>query len=303
MYIFSQDEDLTKCEIINIDNEETLRISNDNFTKIAVKQKLPIKYVVLKESEKGELAINGKNYRMKQAEYVYFETHVANSQNTLKADSNIKNLINTFGNKKSKEIFKNMENNQGERRQTRQIFTYEEQILPKFNDTEVINEIYRLDDIFGTEIIEEFQQVEYDDVDLHESLRKYYEKDKVVILLLDCLIKALERKRVSLKYIDEIFISGCSNFSNFIEPHLFKGYFTDLGKDKMVTIAYILFLMLNDYNVLADELPKFNYDHARLFQILKSIGCTYNKKTMKYKLVKAPKATVVQKKGGGGLRR
>lgn len=298
MYIFAQKEDLEDCEIVNIENQETLRITTENFEKIAVKQKLPVKFAVLERSSDGQYTVDSQSYRLKQANYVYFETHIASRRSTNKAESSMKNLIETFGNKKSKEIYKNMENNQSERRHTKQVFTYEEQILPKFNNTENIEEIYTLVNIFGSELVQELEQVDYEMVDLHESIQKYFGKDKVAVLLLDCFYKVFDKPRIHLKYIDEIFIYGCSSFGSFIEPHLFKGYFTDLGRDKMVAIAYILILMVNDYNVLADDLPRFSCDTSRLSQILKVIGCTYNKKTLKYKLVKAPRSEVTQKRGG-----
>lgn len=292
MYVFPDTKLTTKIEIEN----GSLIQSTDTYKKVSKKQDTPATFYVLKESKNGDLSIDNVKYQIKKAEYHFFETIIESERKETKED-NIESLIAAFGNKRSKEIYKERKN-RVQAMKNDKVYFFEEQILPAFNaNAEKPEDIYKLEDLFTEEIVVKFKTIEYKKEDLHELIRLYdINKFHVHLLLMDCILKAMEKKKLNPNHLSKSFIGGCAVFQDFLEDFMMNRSFTDIGRDKMAILFYILLLMVNNYNAHFDTFPKFRFESDKVILILKKIGCIYHDKTKVVSLVNKPVTEVEFKK-------
>lgn len=299
MILFPATRNTDNFELVNLGDDQHLMYRNENYEKISYKQRLPVKFYVMEEQPDGKLCLDGISYNLQKAEVHGFKIKPSNSRKTKTKQntSTLTGLYDAFGNKKAKASMDKRSTTQQPK--TKVEFLYEEQILPKFNQTVKISEIYVLAEIFPNMDIVGLNKIEFNKFDLHENIQKFYDPDlKPQLFLIDCIYKTLEQKKINMFFLRKKLIKGGKIFAEFLASVLHDEILTDINRDRLIVLCYILILMVNNFSLNLKEVPRFGCDEEKIRQFLKTIGCNTAKKSQVAKLKKAPQVFTRQSKRG-----
>ncbi|KAM0674504.1 hypothetical protein GVAV_002119 [Gurleya vavrai] len=259
------------------------------------------KFFVFTENNNGSYKINDKNYQAKEAKMYHIIPKTEEKDEKIKEneqENTIENLIESFGNKKSKKLFKEYKERQKTTRENKKNYTYEEQLLPNFEqDAKSIKDIYKTENIFPKAMITSFASIKYNENDLHLDLKNIFKEEfDIEFLILDCIYKLIDKKKIFASSLNSYFINGCDSFSDYVKEFIGDRFVTDKAKDKLAMLAFVLLLIVNDFKIKFEELPKFKYDNSKIIMMLKTLGCNYSDKTGFVKLARVPTSEVVFKR-------
>lgn len=281
MFIFPTPKTKHSYTIEKDNNKTSLTFKSPNYIQKSQQQNLPIKYLLMEDSKTGPLTFQNRTYKISNSSYHFFEIKTP-TRDLLQNE----NLIEAFGNKKSKKLRTTL------KRQSEPPQHYDEQIIPEFNTTaHNLEEIYDLNLLFPPDLIEEFKEVQFDISDLHEEVQSFFSGSfKVHLLFLDCICKVLERRFINCK----IFINGCENFFDTLDVS--DKVLSDKSRDRLVCVAYVLILIICRFEVDFERIPKFKNDRDRVMMFLRVIGCGFSEKSGVVRLIKKPQVQSVQKR-------
>ncbi|KAM0678118.1 hypothetical protein BDAP_001377 [Binucleata daphniae] len=283
-----------------LDNDVLLQ-HNEHKTQYLLKPyDVDANFYVLTTDEKGKYNINNKNYTIKKAKMCYTALKAAEDEKIKHEETNytIETLIDSFGNKKAKKIYKSYKDQEKRKPEQKIIYTYEEQIVPTYNiNAKEVKDIYTLEDIFGSDVINEIKKTDIKSQNLHESIQEKYDETYMLeFVLLDCIVKFLERRKIFVLHLGTIFIVNIEALNNFFATFVENKFCTDKSKDKLAMIAYVLLLKINNYKIKYDDVIKLRYEKSKIVAMFKSLGCTYNDNSGNFSLTKAPAAEILQKR-------
>lgn len=250
------------------------------FEMKSFKQKIPMKFYVLKQCNDGKLCIDNINYNYTKAEVHSFTVSRTYSQKIIDKP---RDLINPT--RDTKTPYERVT-----RPANKPNFSYEEQILPPFRDTSIISDIYNLSDMFP---YFDLESIDFNMMDMHQDTQKYYDPDYIPhLFFIDCIYRTLERNKINLFSLRKKLILGSERYVQFIEDIMCKEVLPDIERDRLIVLCYILILMVKKFKVNFDEFPAFKCDEGKILQMLKAIGCVRGKnKIVKLKSAPIKKAT------------
>lgn len=290
MFIISNNKKDSSFEVSKTNNLYVIKNNDEEIIHEAIEENSPVGYFTIKMDTQQTAFLTEE---FEPAKFFTIETKYEQPKKDVYVDNTTlyHNLINDFGDKKSKEILSkrgmvsyiNKENI---------TFNVENQILPNYNkDATSIKDCYSLNYMFPEQIIQEFIDCDIPVEDLSDFIRPMYNEDyRVYYLVLDCIYKTLDSKLVL-----ESNLSYYRFFYDSIKGFLSNRRISLLEKDKLAAKFYIILLMVSGYTSKLELLPRFGTTATKLNILLKMIGCTVSKSGL-VKLEILPKDTYTTKK-------
>lgn len=275
-----------------------LHFKNTNYEKISIKQPLPVQYYIMESNTNGSFSINSVRCNLKKAEVHYFKVKPTQAYETekLQEHTRVQDLILTYGNKKSKTMVNKPSTTPISAAKIS--FAYAEQILPKYNDTLIVENIYQLNEMFPDIEMALLHKINFTSTDMHENLQVFFNPDyKAQLFLVDCIYKTLEKRKINIFYLKKQLIRGNKIYIDFLEDLMYNEAVTDINRDRLIILCYVLLLMVNKYKFEFEKFPKFGYDENTVKRFLKTIGCNINKQSRTVILKKAPDGYSKQNRG------
>lgn len=263
---------------------------NTNFETIGykgVETNVPCTYYVVESSE-GVIDMSGAT----EAKMITFET--VYETGVSHAESNVDDLILTFGSKKNISIMKKRHIDGIRNKNFGAKFIGKTQILPPVNeDAKNVGEYFLLENMFPSNVLESFSKIDMASVELHSDLKKLRQskEHKIHFLLADCMIKLLERKYITNDCLND---SVYRSFFEVIEDEIEVRRLTALCRDKLIVLCYILILEIEGFSVSYGALPDFKLPSEKVINMFKSIGCSVSPSGDVFKLVGKPKHVLVR---------
>ncbi|KAI5153608.1 hypothetical protein ENBRE01_3206 [Enteropsectra breve] len=243
-----------------------IEASNDPIAYKATETNSPVNYLCFKKGIEGHISRDSL-----QPAKIFSVESIYERKEVNEMTSNYDALVNEYGDKGARDRMKKREMGQNSRAQVIR-FNVENQLLPDFNrDAENIRDIYSIELLFSSAVLESFEAVDVDEIELAYYLKRFDvepEQQKHLVAL-DCLYKAL-----TVKFIrPDTLPSHCLAFYSDIQEELANNRISTLAKDRFVVKFYIILLMINDYKLKYDDIPKFEMNKPKIVSILKAIGC------------------------------
>lgn len=196
-------------------------------------------------------------------------------------DTSYKNLISDFGDKRSKsKLNKNIFVSYTQKDSI--TFNVENQILPPYNrDAESPREAYSIEYMFSDKVLDGFSSMEgYEELDdyvknlqnelgISEGTKDGMES---YVFAMDCIYKTLQSKTVY-----ERLLRDYPFFYDEIKDTLVKSRLTPLMRDQLIVKFYIMLLIVSDYELKFEEIPRFFASREKIQSFLKIIGCSISK--------------------------
>lgn len=246
----------------------------------AMEARQPVQYLCGVHTDgKTILTKNLEQSKMLAVETIY------EGERTAVQDASYNKLIDDFGDKGSRERAKRREIGTLSRVQAVQ-FNVENQVLPEFDHTaDDVRNVYKLELLFSGETIKCFGKMHIDFSDLCYLVKKHSinDRNRVILMAIDCLYKVVAAKNMAA--VPDIY----RFFTREISDGILNGRLSLLTKDRLVVKTYILLLMVNNYKMHYDDVPKFDIGKSKVMGMLRAIGCKIESDTVI--LHKLPQAT------------
>ncbi|KAM0688674.1 hypothetical protein COBT_000075 [Conglomerata obtusa] len=292
----------TKKEEFKLHKENGTRLLANDRCKIPrhlEQVKTAPNYFIIKENDNGKFVLENTSYSVNKAEIYTItlrqpETVIEKHETPATMDS----LIQSFGNKKAKLLYQGFRETEKRKVNQQIYYTFEEQILPVFDgNAKKPEDIYKIQDMFPATLLDALLKVDYNVTMIHADLQRDFDVHySLEFLILDCIYKLFDRKKINILYLHTSFITGCESFCDFLQDYVSGKFLTDKARDRLAMIAYVLILIINDYKIKLDALPKFKYETLKIVTMMKSLGCVYNEKSGMFILTKAPVLEIQQKR-------
>ncbi|KAF7683328.1 hypothetical protein TCON_1461 [Astathelohania contejeani] len=281
MYIIPNLKASPKLELIDTGRKNIFTYTTPNITFRSKPTKTEVNYFVAEIEEYGDIGeLNIKKILKAEIHVFSIEENdtLEPTQEISKSTNGFDNLLLNFGTKRVRDAI-NKRDIDVSKRKIRVGITgdIKEQILPIINDTENIKEIYLLENLFSDDILKPLKECKkaLHSFSLHSELLKYSTKEefKTQILLLDGLYKTLDRKFVTTQFMESTFFTVCRPMIAMIEVYVENRRLSDLGRDRLIVLSYILLLMVNEFKMELKDFPKFSLKGNKMEEILKLLGC------------------------------
>ncbi|KMV66308.1 hypothetical protein M970_040990 [Encephalitozoon cuniculi EcunIII-L] len=236
----------------------------------------PCSYYVVESS--GDVLDFGK---ASEAKIVVFETVYETGLSH--KETNLEELIFSFGNRKYVEYLKRKEIDGYSKRLFMPKLKYKNQILPPIDEEASSPEKrFVLEKMFPADVLESFSKIKLDSVLLHPDLMGLRQnmRYKTHFLLADCIIKLMEKKYVTNDCLSD---SGYSSFFVMVKDEVENGRLTPLCRDRLAVLCYILFLQIEGFCVKYKLLPDFKFSKKKVVNIFNLMGFPYHLKTDVFK--------------------
>lgn len=243
----------------------------DNLKYSSIEDNSPVQYFCSKHSPDG---IFSKQH-LSPARHFSIQMIYEKDPSLMREEfTSYKNLIHDFGDKRSKSrISKNTFVSYVQKDPI--TFNVENQILPSYNrDAESPREAYSIEYIFTDNVLNGFSSMDgYDELDDYtRNIQKDIEGMDSYIFAIDCLYKTL-----SNKFVNERILRDYPFFYEEIKGGLVKSRLTPLVKDQLIIKFYVLLLIVSDYELNFEEIPRFFSSREKIQTFLKILGCNVTK--------------------------
>jgi hypothetical protein len=287
MFIISNYKTDIPFKVSKKNNVLMLESNKNNIKYISTEKNSPVNYFCLKRDPNCRLLeLNTKDLieaKMFVVETI-FEKESKKEEDEINKKTGYFNLIENFGDKKSKNRLKKIDGNRASSKETA-VFNIENQILPKFDkEAEDPKDVYSLELMVEEVTFQKIDEFEIDINYLNDNVRVIYERlegsntlnhsNKNIIVALDCYYKILESERININIFED---KGF--FIEEIRNELYSGKLPKLSKDKVVVKVYILLLILNNFEMKLDDIPKFGLELSKVLSMLRIVGCTITRGT------------------------
>lgn len=288
MFILSNYNQKAPFKVSKSNNLDVIESQVNNLTFFSIEKNSPVQFFCIKHNTSGTFSRD----ELIPAKYFTVET-VFEKDAVKKVDSahTYNNLITAFGDKKSKErVAKRGLVSYAPKESI--TFNIENHLIPPFNkEAESPRDAYCVDLMFDKELVDRFEAMRVDTSNLSDFVRPIYTPDqKKNMLILDCIFKML-----SERVIGERLLGRYRFFYLSIRDDLVKGRLPTLLRDKYIIKFYVILLIVSDFEVNLEQVPKFLLTQEKVVAFLKMIGCTINKDGL-VRLERLPKDTFTTKK-------
>lgn len=276
MFIISNYKHRTPFKISKKNNVYSLESNLEDIRFRATEENSPVNFFFIKKSTNSDVFETSdlKEAKLFIVETIYEKSEKVCEEEEILTRGGYLNLIENFGDKKSKNKIKKTESIKTYKETA--VFNIENQILPAFDrEATQISDAYSLKLMIKDSTFQHINESELILGDLtayclmlHGRINNLTSIDKNNLLALDCFYRALSSERIN----PSIFESK-EYFYNEIKDLLYSGKLPSLAKDKIVAKAYILILMLNQFETSMNDLPNFGMNSSKIISILKIIGC------------------------------
>lgn len=257
-----------KVSITN--NLYNIKTELDNLQYSAIEDNSPVQYFCSKHNSDGVFSKEDIAAARHFTVQMLFEKDPSQLREEF---TSYKNLIHDFGDKKSKSrLNKNTFVSYVQKDPI--TFNVENQILPSYNKSaESPKEAYSIEYMFSDNVLSGFSSMEgFDELDDFIKNIQNVEGMECYIFALDCLYKTLINKTVNERHLcDYLF------FYDEIKDSLVKSRLTPLLKDQLIVKFYIMLLIVSDYELNLEEIPRFFSSREKVQTFLKIIGCSITK--------------------------
>ncbi|KAK6089596.1 hypothetical protein P3W45_001362 [Vairimorpha bombi] len=285
MYILSNlnIEDDLKFEITDNNDSCRFEASIDNIKIVGQERKMSCNFFVFENANDSDTVIKLRNIvpaKLIECEVVY-ETGIVQN------DYNRTDLIRSFGSKKTIERMKTIEAD-GYLKTSTMKFNNKSQILPKVQGTDKLTECFLLEDMFNKDILSIFQDINFEEIDLLDDTKRFYDgtpNHRLRILLLDGLLKLVNFKFVTEDVFDN---SPYSCLIDLVKEEIENRRLPKMTRDKIIIKIYILILQIQEGKVKLCSVPTFNLKVENVLEYFRLLGCVYNKNNDEIKLVAKP---------------
>lgn len=270
-------------EISRINERMFLEANIENVIYKGTEASVPCNYYVVESSDNNIINMNN----VMRSRIIVFE--IIYETGVTYAESNIDDLILSFGSKKSIDMINKREINGRLKKTTGARFTSKTQILPPINeDAKDIREYFTLENMFPKDVLGNFSEIDMDSIALHPDLINFKQniKYKKHFLLVDCIIKLMEKKYITSDCLSD---TEYSSFFKTIKEEVEGRRLTPLCRDRLAILCYILLLEVEGFSVSYRSLPNFKFSKEKIINMFKSIGCSFSPAKGIFKLVGKPR--------------
>ncbi|EOB14657.1 hypothetical protein NBO_19g0010 [Nosema bombycis CQ1] len=274
---YDQNVDL---ELKKIDEKSYIEGNFNNIKYRGSQHDHPVNFLVIESVDSQTISFKNAQEAPFYIMEVVYETGIQHEE------SNVAELVKSFGTKKSMTIMKNTEIH-GRLKSTVTVIDSKTQIIPPVNkNAESPLDSFLLEDIFSPEVLTHFESLDIEDIRLQKEMSPFNHKDKVRFLLADALVKVLKFKYYTRDMLEstpyeiimELFIDDID--------HRRIG---KLARDRLLIILYILLLQIEGGVIETRIIPSFNMGHKEVIQLFKVLGCIYNERKKEVKWLYKPK--------------
>lgn len=272
MFILANSKEGVSFKIAKKNNRTMLSYTNSiddeslPITYTAIELRSPVQYFCFTNFVNSSLSTS----LLEQASLL--EMTVECEQNLIQEqDKNWEDLINEFGDKKSKERVKRRIAEPSKPTQMVR-FTIENQILPEYNaDAKIPADIYRVDLLFSSKALARFSEIDREASAMCPiiSNANIDESNRIICNAIDCLYSVLSYRFIRRDSLP----SHYSFFYDEISDGLVSKRLSPLLRDRLLAKLYVLILILSGLRVSISMIPKFECPKTHVVGILKALGC------------------------------